>query len=40
MPKVILTLNDELFQECAGYASQEGMEVDEFLSTTELSIEM
>ncbi len=32
MPKVTLTLNDELFQEFAGYASQEGMEVDEFLS--------
>ena len=32
MPKVTLTLNDEMFQEFAGYASQEGMEVDEFLS--------
>src|SRR5947209_11825768 len=32
MPKVTLTLNDELFQEFAGYALQEGMEVDEFLS--------
>ena len=32
MPKVILTLNDETFQQLAGYASQEAMEVDEFLS--------
>ena len=32
MPKVTLTLNDELFQEFAGYASQEGMEEDAFLS--------
>ncbi len=32
MPKVTLTLNDELFQEFARYAAQEGMEVDEFLS--------
>jgi hypothetical protein len=32
MPKVTLTLNDELFQEFAGYAVQAGMEVDEFLS--------
>lgn len=32
MPKVTLTLNDELFQKFAEYASQEGMEVDEFLS--------
>ena len=32
MPMVILTLNDELFQEFTGYASEEGMEVDKFLS--------
>ena len=32
MPKVTLTLNEETFQQLAGYASQEGMEVDEFLS--------
>jgi diadenosine tetraphosphate (Ap4A) HIT family hydrolase len=32
MPKVTITLNDKLFQQVAGYASQEGMEVDEFLS--------
>jgi hypothetical protein len=32
MPKVTLTLNDETFQQFTGYASQEGMEVDEFLS--------
>ena len=32
MPKVTLTLNDELFHEFAGYAAQEGMEVGEFLS--------
>ena len=32
MPRVTFALNDELFQGVAGYASQEAMEVDDFLS--------
>jgi diadenosine tetraphosphate (Ap4A) HIT family hydrolase len=32
MPKVTFTLNDEVFQKLAEYASQEGIGVDEFLS--------
>jgi diadenosine tetraphosphate (Ap4A) HIT family hydrolase len=32
MPEVTITLNDELFREVSGYASQEGLEVGEFLS--------
>jgi diadenosine tetraphosphate (Ap4A) HIT family hydrolase len=32
MPRVTLTLNDEAFQKFAGYASQEGIGVEEFLS--------